>query len=299
MSYCIGNLIQWFLRVLLVYKLKVDRNIHYCSLYHSFAVGFARCMIPGMFLTGLHRYLIVYKQRGNVFSRRIIFVSCLSSYYPVYWQLLVYLFQSYVTPYYAKCYLFSFPYEFLILIAIPHSVLALLNLFFLIRLVKYLSQNINRLCVSLRKSEEDVKKGKMVIRAILIQGLLPFLSMFPAGFTLLVMSLMGYSDYANNSPLKRYRIPVVDYNFDEFLFVLFYLNPFLDACATFFVVKPYQEAFKQMMNGILCKQATPTPVLNLNAAVSPSHRHSTTRSWANQQNFGNSGSTRPTVLRSV
>ena len=104
-------------------------------------------------------------------------------------------------------------------------------------------KNQARLAVSLNKTVEEIKKERRIVKAILIQGILPFLTVGRAALTL------NFGE--TKSPLHGYRVPFVNYSLYEFSFVLIHLNPLFDCVATLLVVRQYWEALKLTFSALL------------------------------------------------
>ena len=82
-----------------------------------------------------------------------------------------------------------------------------------------------------------------MLKAMIIQGVTPFLMVLPVGISLLMQTVYGSAP----SQLRTRRLPVLGYPTLHFVYLLSYLNPFFDAMTTLFVVKAYKNAVKKLL----------------------------------------------------
>ena len=208
-------------------------------------MGFFLSMLLALFVTAYHRYVVNYEYRSYIFTKKRLVLMCLACYWPVVWTILPISVRGFVKKVPTENnYTFALPYEMLFF-AIISFILVPTYLVFLKRLVGYLWSNMAMVAVALQKTEEEVKREKRIVKAIMIQGLLPFLGAAPTGYTYIAISLF------RSSPLEDHRIPLLQYNIQNLIWIFAYLNPVFDACTTFFVVNAYSEALKATVAGWL------------------------------------------------
>ena len=213
------------------------------SISTLFTVALFMSMMWAIVLTAYHRYMVIYGQKAYIFTKKKLRLLCLACYHPLVWALLVVIVRGFVKKVPTENnYTFALPYELLVFV-IPGSIALPTYLVYLKRLVGYLWSNMAEVAVTLQKTEEEVKREKRIVKAIVIQGLLPLLNAAPAGYTYVAISLFG------SSPLEDYHIPVFGYNIQSLIWIFSFQNPVFDACATFFIVKAYSEAFKATVAG--------------------------------------------------
>ena len=112
-----------------------------------------------------------------------------------------------------------------------------MHLVFVKRLVKFLWHNLAMVAQTLQKSPTEVKREQRIVKAMIIQGLLPVLTLAPGAYTLFAMAILGFG------PFEKIQIPG-GYTIQGLTWTLMYLNPVFDALTTFMVVKAYFDAFK-------------------------------------------------------
>ena len=83
-----------------------------------------------------------------------------------------------------------------------------------------------------------MQKEKRVVKAILIHGILPFLTATPIAYFLFL------STTSRNSNKKNHLVPVFNYSPEQMSFLLLHMNPLLDCVTTLLVVRQYWEALK-------------------------------------------------------
>ena len=227
------------------YLLGNRRNIYMSSTFIIFNVALFLSMLFAILLTAYHRYMVIYEHRAYIFTKKRLFLLCLACYCPLVWEILVLTIGGFVKRVPTRnTYTFALPYEMLFL-AIVTLIVFPIYLVWLKRLVSYLWTNMAEVALTLQKTEEEIRREKRVVKAMLIQGLLPVFSAAPAGITFLAISISG------PSPLEDYRIPFLGYTIQSLMWIFAYLNPVFDSCATFFIVKAYSEAFKATVAGWL------------------------------------------------
>ena len=217
-------------------------NIYLCTGIQASVNAFVMSVIPATVLTSFHRYIVIYKQNELYFTKRKLFLFCMASYYNIVWETLAtILSRGYVQPVRVNnnCYMFRIPHVVLFNF-LQLAILALAHLFFVIRLVQYLWINMGQLAVGLQKTAEEVQKEKRVVKGIVVQGLIPVLTITPNGCVALVKGLTGKS-------LAHYRLPVIGYTVSGLAGVLVCLNPVCDALTTFFIVRAYFDAFRETL----------------------------------------------------
>ena len=215
------------------------------SIISVFTAATFMSMMNALLLTAYHRYMVIYEQKVYIFTKKRLFLLCLACYNPLVWAILVLLVQGFVTKMPGENnYTFALPYEMLFF-GIVSAIFVSMYFVFLKRLVGYLWSNMAFLAVALQKTEQEIKREKRIVKAIVIQGLLPLFSAAPIGYSYVVISLFG------SSPLETYHIPILGYNIQSLIWIFGYLNPVCDACTTFFVVKAYSDAFRATVAGWL------------------------------------------------
>ena len=97
---------------------------------------------------------------------------------------------------------------------------------------------------------------------MLIQGLLPVITLLPNGYILLAVQLFN-SNETGGKILTDSKLPFLGYSMQQSVLILAYLNPFFDALATLLVVKAYREALKLTFGWKKKNEVAPGMVINV------------------------------------
>ena len=117
-----------------------------------------------------------------------------------------------------------------------------------LRVYQLLSQHISIVSVRLNKTPEQIRDEKSVLKAIVIQALIPIICYLPAVFILIVVVLQGWYSPAANLTIFRYgengenRFTMIILC-DGIMVAFMILDPFI----TLLVVKSYRKAANQFL----------------------------------------------------
>ena len=78
---------------------------------------------------------------------------------------------------------------------------------------------------------------KQILRAMIVQGVLPMISMTPSAFYILFVNVLKMGN-----DVTDFRDPLLGYSLLDCTLVLVFWNGFLDAIATLFVIRAYKQA---------------------------------------------------------
>ena len=228
---------------LLAFAIKLQDNLILCTAINNGIISFSMSMIVGIFLVTVHRYMVIYEQNADYFNRKRLLALCSTSYsFQIWWLLTIFVRKFIKYHAYGKCYLFAFPYE-LVFFSIPITPLCIVNFYLVMKLKVYLSRSMANIAAALQKTKEQVKQERSIVRAMLIQGLLPFFSLGPSSVLFISTAFWGHSIL-----IGEHRLPILNYSLQNCLLVLHWLNPFFDSMATLFVIQPYYGALKTIFS---------------------------------------------------
>ena len=244
-----------------LYYLRAPFDPYLCTVTFLLSAAFVLCMVPGVMLTSFHRYMVIVRLKKHFFSKTRKISLILFCYFPLLWPISVLSSRKFVDQSSYGCYKFSLPYEYIVL-TVPMTLIICAHAFFVIRLFAYLSKNMEEVAATLQKPVEVVKKERSLLRAMLIHGLLPVITVMPPGYTVLVVHLASNSEVGSvENILEESKLPLFGYSVQQSVLLLAYLNPFFDSLTTLLVVKAYREALKLTLLGLWKSTATHAPVV--------------------------------------
>jgi hypothetical protein len=129
-----------------------------------------------------------------------------------------------------------------------------------LRVYRILSQHINIVTALLNKTPEQIQEEKSILKAIVIQALIPMICILPALFLLLMVLLHGWDSPVINMTIFYYG-KNQEYQFKLIELCVFIATVFsvLDPFITLRVVKSYRRAANQFLAKFkICRKFTGT-----------------------------------------
>ena len=224
---------------------KIPLNPYMCTLSHNIPVVFISAMVPALTLTSFHRYFVVVRENSLNFSRKLIIFLCILTYYPLLQTFVVLVVHNFVVrnPYDPQCIRLALPNG-----ALPFAILSptlfALHFYFVFKLHFYLKKSWKNLAKTFNKEVEEVKKESQLLKAMVIQGLLPVFMLVPAILFFVVQIASGYR---GSNFFSEFRIPIFGLSPQAIVLTIVRLNPVGDSITTLLVVKAYFEAMKKVL----------------------------------------------------
>ena len=188
-KYFLGTLAVWdsaycmvmigaFLFQLVHSNFRLNATIFHCSLINHSAYGCGIAMVLTLPLIAINRYVVIVQQRIDFFTKRKTVLMCLYPCLVLIWPLIDFTIAPYATDY-PRCGLVYYtPYlveVFVVPVAGSYALIAFCQL----KLYRFLSQHISTVSKILRRSEKEVAKERMILKAMMIQAVSPIVLSLP------------------------------------------------------------------------------------------------------------------------
>lgn len=275
--YCFGAIFQAASQAY-YYFVNVSMNTVSCTLQVVFAYTGGLSLGCALPLTSLNRYLVIVKDKDEWFTRKVVVLICMTALLPFFYPIIVFLFAPYVVDDPMCSYTLYIPFSiepfFVYVIAFCYPLLMFCNY----KLYRVLSQHMTVMTKKLKRSVEQIKNEKSILKAIIFQGALPAVTAFPLGMMFIAVFIGGWEAVSFNVLVINDEIVL---SLSEIFFWIYDLTPTIDALITLFVVKQYKNALRswktRICSRIFCGTETPvTPITPIMVSLNRIESHRST-----------------------
>jgi hypothetical protein len=230
--------------------LNIPMNAVQCSVETIFGYTAGLCVGFAIPLASINRYFMIVRNAENWFTKKRIIIICLTAYIPFIYPVTIFLFAPYTVAYYRCRYTLYIPFLieafFAYVIVIVYPTIMFCNFM----IYRVLSKHIQTTTALLNLTPQQIDNEQSILKAIVIQGMLPVVCALPAGVMLITVFLFGWG--SSNIMVFEFNAFFV-LNLTDLCWCFFMLSPMFDAIIALLIVKQYRAAFLDMKKKLLSR----------------------------------------------
>jgi hypothetical protein len=246
--YCCSNLCAWLIQTEFISHNWLS-NVIWCTIQVEPQFTFAIASAMALPLISVNRYFVIIRE-STWFTVKRIALLCLYPYSILIWWILNVAYAPFVTVF-ARCgYTLYTPYVpevFVFPITIGYFTLIFCNW----KIYRRISEHISTTTALMIRSGNNFTGEKAILKAIVIQAMIPLVCVAPAGIYFVYFSIYNRAA-ANLVPFSigKFRPTIEDYAYGTFS-----ISPSCNAFVTLIIITPYRQAegaFVSKMKNWLC-----------------------------------------------
>jgi hypothetical protein len=251
LGYCTAQVFVLCFHLYHIY-FNVPMNAVKCTILSFAPNTTGMCLCFAIPLTSVNRYFVIVKGKEKWFTKKLIVLICMTALFPILYPIKTFLFARYITicPYcqYSLYIPYSLDIFLIYIIFVSYTALIFCNY----SIYRVLSQHVTSLSKFYNSTAEQIKNERSLLKAIVIQGVVPVFTALPAGVVFISVYLFGFGWGETTFTIFMFN-DGTSLSLTDLCLLCFAFTPTIDALVVLFVVKQYRKACSAILKKIVSK----------------------------------------------